>query len=308
MSATPVAGLTPTPGAGRAGQAERAGQAGRRVRRLRAFLSIPQAMVGTVLLVLLLALTIIGPFVAPYSPNAISDTPVLGPSGKHWLGTDPLGRDIFSRVLNGGGSVILLPLLAVGLAMVIAVVVGLLSGYLGGRVDAVVTRVVDVVLAIPSYLIVLVVVTAFGAGSTIVVLTVAVVYAPYIIRVLRAATLAVSPLDFVLAARARGEGIRWVVFREILPNIGPTLLVEIALRTTYAIMFIASLSFLGLGVQPPSSNWGVMVAENRLMLLVHPAGVIAPALLIGVLAISINLIADALTEFFGDRLHNQLMV
>jgi len=308
MSATPVAGLTPTPGAGRAGQAERAGQAGRRVRRLRAFLSIPQAMVGTVLLAALLALTIIGPFVAPYSPNAISDTPVLGPSGKHWLGTDPLGRDIFSRVLNGGGSVILLPLLAVGLAMVIAVVVGLLSGYLGGRVDAVVTRVVDVVLAIPSYLIVLVVVTAFGAGSTIVVLTVAVVYAPYIIRVLRAATLAVSPLDFVLAARARGEGIRWVVFREILPNIGPTLLVEIALRTTYAIMFIASLSFLGLGVQPPSSNWGVMVAENRLMLLVHPAGVIAPALLIGVLAISINLIADALTEFFGDRLHNQLMV
>jgi len=308
MSATPVADVTPTPGAGRAGQAERAGQAGRRVRRLRAFLSIPQAMVGSVLLVLLLALTIIGPFVAPYSPNAISDTPVLGPSGKHWLGTDTLGRDIFSRVLNGGGSVILLPLLAVGLAMVIAVVVGLLSGYLGGLVDAVVTRVVDVVLAIPSYLIVLVVVTAFGAGSTIVVLTVAVVYAPYIIRVLRAATLAVSPLDFVLAARARGEGIRWVVFREILPNIGPTLLVEIALRTTYAIMFIASLSFLGLGVQPPSSNWGVMVAENRLMLLVHPAGVIAPALLIGVLAISINLIADALTEFFGDRLHNQLMV
>jgi peptide/nickel transport system permease protein len=301
MSAAPVADVAPE-------QAADAVKAGRPLRRLRAFLSIPQAMAGTVLLVLLLALTIIGPFVAPYPPNAISDTPVLGPSGKHWLGTDTLGRDILSRVLNGGGSVILLPLLAVGLAMVIAVVVGLLSGYLGGWVDAVVTRVVDVVLAIPSYLIVLVVVTAFGAGSTIVVLTVAVVYAPYIIRVLRAATLAVSPLDFVLAARARGEGIRWVVFREILPNIGPTLLVEIALRTTYAIMFIASLSFLGLGVQPPSSNWGVMVAENRLMLLVHPVGVIAPALLIGVLAISINLIADALTEFFGDRLHNQLMV
>lgn len=298
MSATPVTGLAPA-----AAVSKR-----QRAPRLRAFLSIPQAMVGTVLLVLLLALTIIGPFVAPYPPNAISDAPLLGPSGQHWLGTDTLGRDILSRALNGGGSVILLPLLAVAVAMVIAIVVGLLSGYLGGRVDAVVTRLVDIVLAIPSYLIVLVVVTAFGSGSTIVVLTVAVVYAPYIIRVLRAATLTVSPLDFVLAARARGEGIRWVVFREILPNIGPTLLVEIALRTTYAIMFIASLSFLGLGVQPPSSNWGVMVAENRLLLLVHPAGVIAPALLIGVLAISINLIADALTEFFGDRLHNQLMV
>jgi peptide/nickel transport system permease protein len=151
-------------------------------------------------------------------------------------------------------------------------------------------------------------VTAFGTGSTVVVTTVAVIYAPYIIRVLRSATLAVSPLEFVLAARARGEQIRWIVFREILPNIGPTLLVEIALRLTYAVMFIASLSFLGLGVKPPSSNWGVMVAEDRLLLLVHPIGVVVPALLIGVLAISVNLIADALTQFFGDRLHSQLMV
>jgi peptide/nickel transport system permease protein len=279
-----------------------------RGRRLREFFAIPQALVGTVLLALLLLLTIIGPFVAPYPPNAITDQPLLGPSGKHWLGTDTLGRDIFSRLLSGGGSVILLPLLAVAGAMVIAIVVGLLSGYLGGIVDAVVTRLVDIVLAIPSYLIVLVVVTAFGTSNLIVVVTVAIVYAPYIIRVLRAATMTVSPLEFVLAARARGEHIGWIVFREILPNIGPTLLVEIALRTTYAVMFIASLSFLGLGVQPPSSNWGVMVSEDRLLLLVHPAGVIVPALCIGLLAISINLIADALTQFFGDRLHNQLMV
>jgi peptide/nickel transport system permease protein len=301
MTAVPAAEVTPRDATG-------VGSGSRRLRGLRDFLAIPQGLAGTVLLVLLLALTIIGPFVAPYSPDQISDQPLLGPSARHWLGTDTFGRDIFSRVLNGGGSVILLPLLAVSGAIVIAVIVGLLSGYLGGMVDAVVTRVVDVVLAIPSYLLVLVVVTAFGTGSLIVVLTVALVYTPYIIRVLRSATLGVSPLEFVQAARARGERTGWIIFREILPNIGPTLLVEIALRTTYAVMFIASLSFLGLGVQPPSSNWGVMVAENRLLLLVHPAGVIVPALLIGVMAISINLIADALTEFFGDRLHNQLMV
>lgn len=277
-------------------------------RRLREFFAIPQAWVGCVLLLLLLALTIIGPFVAPYGENAISAEPLAAPSARHLLGTDSLGRDIFSRVLNGGGSVLLLPLFAVAGAMVIAVVVGLLSGYLGGWLDGVVTRVIDVVLAIPSYLTVLVVVTAFGTGSTVVVTTVALIYAPYIIRVLRSATHAVVPLEFVQAARARGERVRWIVFREILPNIGPTLLVEIALRLTYAIMFIASLSFLGLGVKPPSSNWGVMVAENRLLLVVHPIGVIVPALLIGFLAISINLIADALTQFFGDRLHSQLMV
>jgi peptide/nickel transport system permease protein len=276
--------------------------------RWRAFFRIPQAATGATLLILLLLLVILGPYVAPDPANKISDTPILGPSGAHWLGTDSYGRDILSRVLHGGSSVILLPLLAVSAAMLIATVVGLVSGYLGGRVDAVVTWVITIALAIPSYLAVLVVVAAFGTGGAVVVTAVAVVYAPYITRVLRSATQAVAPREFVLAARARGERLSWILFREIAPNIGPTLLVEVALRFTYAIMFIASLSFLGLGVQPPSSNWGVMVAENRALLLVHPIGVLVPALLIGVLAISVNLIADALTQFFGDRLHERLML
>jgi peptide/nickel transport system permease protein len=279
-----------------------------RRRRLRAFLRTPQGLIGTILFVLLILLTIIGPFVAPYGPDDITGTPLAPPSASHWLGVDTLGRDILSRVLYGGYSVLLLPLFAVGIAIAAAVIVGLLSGYLGGWVDAVVTRIVDVMLAIPAYLLVLVVVTAFGTGSTVIVTTVAVIYFPYIIRVLRTATQSVTPSEFVLAARARGEKIRWIVFREILPNIWPTLLVEVALRLTYAVMFIAALSFLGLGVQPPSSNWGVMVAENELLLTVNPIGIIVPALLIGLLAISINLIADALTELFGDRLHSQLMV
>jgi peptide/nickel transport system permease protein len=279
-----------------------------RRRRLRAFLRTPQGLIGTILFVLLILLTIIGPFVASYGPDDITGTPLAPPSASHWLGVDTLGRDILSRVLYGGYSVLLLPLFAVGIAIAAAVIVGLLSGYLGGWVDAVVTRIVDVMLAIPAYLLVLVVVTAFGTGSTVIVTTVAVIYFPYIIRVLRTATQSVTPSEFVLAARARGEKIRWIVFREILPNIWPTLLVEVALRLTYAVMFIAALSFLGLGVQPPSSNWGVMVAENELLLTVNPIGIIVPALLIGLLAISINLIADALTELFGDRLHSQLMV
>ena len=276
--------------------------------RWRAFFGIPQGLIGSVLLVLVLGIVLAGPYLAPYHPDEITEQPILGPSPQHWLGTDAFGRDILSRVLNGGHSVILLPLISVAAAMLIATVVGLLSGYLGGWFDWVVTRVVDIVLALPSYLTVLVVVSAFGTGDTVVVLAVAVVYAPYIIRVLRSATQAVAPREFVLAARARGESLGWIVFREILPNIGPTLLVEIALRLTYAVMFIASLSFLGLGVRPPSSNWGVMVAENRILLLVHPVAVIVPALLIGLLAVAINLIADALTQFFGDRLHERVMV
>lgn len=279
-----------------------------RQRRWRGFFAIPQAATGVTLLVLLLLMVVLGPFIAPDPPNKISDQPILGPSAQHWLGTDTYGRDILSRVLHGGASVILLPLLAVSVAMLLATVIGLLSGYLGGKVDAVVSWVINIALAIPSYLAVLVVVAAFGSGGLVVVTAVAVVYAPYITRVLRSATQAVAPREFVLAARARGESLSWILFREIIPNIGPTLLVEIALRFTYAIMFIASLSFLGLGVQPPSANWGVMVAQNRAMLLVHPVAVLVPALLIGVLAISVNLIADALTQFFGDRIHERLMV
>jgi peptide/nickel transport system permease protein len=279
-----------------------------RQRRLREFLAIPQASIGLILLILLLLLVIAGPWLAPDPPNQISDQPILGPSGKHWLGTDTYGRDIFSRLLHGGSSVILLPLVAVAAAMVLATIIGLVSGYLGGKVDAAVNWVINIALAIPSYLAVLVVVAAFGTGGAVVVTAVAVVYAPYITRVLRSATQAITPREFVLAARARGESLWWILFREIAPNIGPTLLVEIALRFTYAIMFIASLGFLGLGVQPPSSNWGVMVAENRSLLLVSPIGVIVPALLIGVLAISVNLIADALTQFFGDRLHERQML
>jgi peptide/nickel transport system permease protein len=279
-----------------------------RRRRWTSFLAIPQAATGVVMLALLLLLVIIGPFLAPYGVNSIEGPPIQGSSGQFWLGTDTYGRDILSRVLYGGVSVILLPLVSIGLSMLVAVLIGLLAGYLGGWFDAIVTRVVDVALAIPSYLIALVVISAFGSGGGVVVITVAVIYAPYIIRVLRAATQSVAPREFVLAARARGESGRWIVFREILPNIGPTLLVEIALRLTYSVMFIASLSFLGLGVQPPSPNWGVMVAENRILLLVHPWGVIVPALLIGALAISINLIADGLTQFFGGRRAGRVMV
>ncbi len=276
--------------------------------RWRAFFRIPQGLIGTAVLALVMLVVLVGPYIAPYKPDEITEQPILGPSLQHWLGTDAFGRDILSRVLSGGHSVILLPLISVAGAMVVATVVGLLSGYLGGKFDWVVTRLVDIMLALPSYLTVLVVVSAFGTGDTVVVLAVAVVYAPYIMRVLRSATQSVAPREFVLAARARGESMLWIVFREILPNVGPTLLVEIALRLTYAVMFIASLSFLGLGVRPPSSNWGVMVAENRILLLVHPIAVIIPALLIGLLAVGINLIADALTQFFGDRLHERVMV
>jgi peptide/nickel transport system permease protein len=280
---------------------------GRR-RGLGVFLRIPEGAIGSVLLAIMLGLVIVGPLFAPDDPDAMDGIPASGPSAANLLGTDTLGRDVLSRLLWGGRSVILLPLVAVAVSIALACVIGLLAGYLGGTTDLVVTRVIDIVLAVPPFLTVLVMLASFGTGDLVVVLAVAVVYVPSIARVLRAATQAIRPKEFVLAARARGESVRWTAFREIAPNIMPTLLVEIALRLTFAIMFIASLSFLGLGVQPPTANWGVMVGENRGLLFVHPLAVVAPAAAIGLLAIAINLLADALTQYFGDQSQGELML
>lgn len=279
-----------------------------RARGFRSYLRIREGMVGLILLGLMSILMIFGPLVAPYNPNEIGWPPAEAPSSAHWLGTDMLGRDVWSRFLYGGRSVILLPLVAVLLSMAFACVIGLLSGYLGGWFDATVTRIVDVFLSIPPFLTALVLLAGFGTGDLSVTICVAVVYVPPVTRVLRAATQSVRPREYILSARARGESTGWIVGREIIPNIAPTLLVEIALRLTFAIMFIASLSFLGLGVQPPTANWGVMVAENRALLFIHPLPVLVPTLAIGVLAISINLIADALAQYYGDEVRGEVML
>jgi peptide/nickel transport system permease protein len=276
---------------------------------VRAFLSIKEGAIGTTLLAAMLLLVLIGPYLAPFSPDEVGVTaPAAHPSSTHWLGSDMYGRDVLSRFLSGGRSVLLLPLLAVAIAIVLACIIGLISGYLGGRVDAVSTRVLDVMLAIPSFLFVLVIIAGFGTGNIVVVLAVATVYTPSIARVLRGATQSVRPREFVLAARARGDSLWWIAFREILPNISATLLVEIALRLTFAIMFIASLSFLGLGVQPPSSNWGVLVGENRSLLYQQPWAVVVPAIGIGLLAIAVNLISDALSQYYGDESSSEVVL
>jgi peptide/nickel transport system permease protein len=271
------------------------------VKGIRRFLAIPAGLAGIIGLLVILAISLIGPAVAPDNPEESVASPALGPSAAHLLGTDLLGRDVLSRLLCGGLSVIVLPLIAVSGALLIGCAAGLLSGYLGGWVDTIVTRAVDIVLALPPFLLVLVIIAGFGTGESVIVIAVAAVYAPSITRVIRSATQVIRPREFVLVARARGDSVGWITLREIAPNIVPTLLVEIAIRLTFAVMFIASLSFLGLGVQPPSPNWGVMVAENRDLLFSYPLPVLVPAIAIAVLAISVNLIADALTIFYGGR-------
>jgi peptide/nickel transport system permease protein len=254
-------------------------------------------LVGLSILGAMLLLVVFGPLLAPHDPTATSPDTGAGPSSAHLLGTDTLGRDILSRVLAGGATVVVLPLIAVALALTIGATIGILCGYLGGPLDAVATPVFDVQLAIPGILLALLVITGFGRGDAAVVAAVALVEIPRFARVLRSATQSVAARDYVLAARARGEGLRWIAFGEILPGVFPTFLTEATLGLTAAVLAVASLSFLGLGVQEPTPNWAVMVSENRSLLFTHPfGGVIVPALLIALLAIGINLSADAVTR------------
>ena len=250
---------------------------------------------GKIGLVLLLgggAVAILGPYVAPYSPTALVGVPLSPPSNQHWLGTDQLGRDVLSRVLNGGRSVLLLSALAVVVTFAVGGPLGMLAGYRGGMLDAALSRIADVVMSIPPLILVLIFVFVVGSSNLSIVLLTGLVTAPRVFRIIRAATQAVAEQDYILAARARGERTTAIIGRELLPNVTGPLLTEAAIRLNFSIIFIATLNFLGLGVQPPSPDWGLMVSEGRVYLGQAPLISVTPALAIAILTIGVNLVSD----------------
>jgi peptide/nickel transport system permease protein len=262
-----------------------------------AVLGPTEGRIGAALLALFAAVLVLGPVVAPYDPAATGvGLPDTGPSAAHPLGCDSLGRDILSRLLHGGASVIAVPLLATLLAFGLGATIGMLAGYRGGALDRLLSVGVDTALSIPPLLVVLVIITAAGSAPLVLVLSVGLVYAPRVARILRGATQGVASGEYVQAAQARGERTGWILRREILPNIAPTAFVEFAVRLTYVIIFVATLNFLGLGAQPPSSNWGLMVAESRGTIVQNPVATLAPALAIGLVSVAISLLADAVTQ------------
>ena len=230
-------------------------------------------------------------------------SPGTGSSAAHWFGTDALGRDVLSRFLHGGTTVLLIPLVAVSLSLIIGGSLGLFAAYWGGWPDVVISKVFDVMLTLPPLLIVLVIVGGLGSSDTVLIITVALVYAPGMGRMVRGTAQSVIVAPYVLSAQARGEPDLVIIFREVLPNVSGPALAEFGLRLTYGILFVATLSFLGLGVQPPAPDWGLMVAENRALITVAPWGTMLPALGITLLAVALNLTADALSRVIaGDEL------
>jgi peptide/nickel transport system permease protein len=266
--------------------------------RLR-FLHFWTARVGLVLFSLILLIALLGPVFAPHSPTAIVGVPFTKPNGSALLGTDFLGRDVFSRVLYGGRTLIGLAMLATLGGYAIGLPAGLLAGYRRGTVDFVLMRAVDVLLAFPPLLFLLVVATGTTENIWALVAGVAIILSPGLTRIVRASVLDVSQRSYVEAALARGEGTPRILRREIVPNVLGVILADVGLRLTYAILLIAAMNFLGLGLQPPKADWALMISENRIAISLQPWAVFVPAILIGVVTVSINLIADGIARSLG---------
>jgi len=266
--------------------------------RLR-FLRTRSGAVGVGIVIFVVTVALFGRYVAPHDPNAPVGAPLTGPTGDALLGTDFLGRDVLSRLLYGGRSVLGLAALATALAYLIGLTIGLVAGYTRSRLDPVLMRTVDVMLAFPPLLFLLVLITGAGTSIGVLVLGVAAIQAPGISRIVRTATLEVSVRGYVEAAVARGERAFAVIFREVLPNILAPVLVDSGLRFTYSILIIASVNFLGLGLQPPNSDWALLISENRQYISVNIWSVVTPAAMIALLTIGINLTGDAIARSLG---------
>ena len=266
--------------------------------RWRLLLRRPTFWVGAAIVLFWIACAIFGHSFAPYNPLAQQLLAAnQAPSGAHWFGTDPLGRDVLSRVIVGARTILIITPLATILGTILGTALGLAMGYLGGWFDTVASRLVEAILALPFVIIAFLFVVALGPSVPTITIIIGLVFTPLIARTVRAAVLAERSLDYVPAARLLGERPARVMFREILPNVMPAILVEFTVRIAYAVFAVATLSFLGFGVQPPTPDWGADISANYTGLL---AGywwqVLFPALAIASLVVAITLIADSIEQ------------
>jgi peptide/nickel transport system permease protein len=251
------------------------------------------------LVVLVLAIVILGPAVAPQSATDSVDDVFALPGPGEYLGSDVLGRDVLSRVLDGGWRFLLMAVAATTFGVGCGALMGIVAALSGGLLDEVVMRVADVALAFPQLILALLFISFAGPNLGLVVLVIAIVHMPQVARTMRAAALKVVGEDYVRYSQSIGLPRRRIILLDILPNVRTTLLVECGLRLTFSIALIASLSYLSFGAQPPAPDWGLMIKENQIGIESNPWPVIAPVLLIAALSIGINVLSDRLSRAAG---------
>jgi peptide/nickel transport system permease protein len=266
------------------------------LRTLAGSLRYGRTRAGLALTAFVLLLAFVGPLAAPHAPDAFVGIPAQKPSAGFPLGTDYLGHDVLSRVLWGGRSVVWMAFAAATIGVVLGAAVGILAAYSRSGLDDVLMRGMDVVLAFPQIVFVLLFVSLLGTKLWLIVLLVAITWVPQVARVARGITSEVVHREYVEAAELIGLPRRRILAREILPNVTTPLTVEYGLRLTWSIALIAAISFLGFGIQPPSADWGLMINENRSIINVQPWALVAPAVCIALFAIGTNLVAEGIAR------------
>jgi peptide/nickel transport system permease protein len=257
----------------------------------------PVAVVGLSIVLFWVVVAIFAPVLAPHSPIAQDSSAMnQGPSPTYLLGTDNLGRDMLSRLIYGSRTILLLAPISVLCSVMVGTILGLVGGYFGGLVDEIVMRILDSIMAFPTILLYLIIIAAIGPSALNVVIAITFVGAPGIARLVRSLTLDIRTRDYIRAAETRGEHPLYIMFFEILPNARGPIIIDAMLRIGYAIFSIGTLGFLGLGLPPPTPDWGGMISEARKFIWTYPLGVLWPALAISSLVVGLNLFADGLRE------------
>lgn len=269
---------------------------------LKRLLRSSQGLLGTVIVGLVLFVMLSGSALSPWGTEDMQPLArYRAPSAAHWLGTDQYGRDILSRLLDGARSTVLMACIATFIGTLGGAILGTASAYLGGRADEFIMRTVDAVMAIPSLLLALLVVSLLGSSAVNALIAIAIAFMPSMARISRSVALTVRKQDYVNAAVARGEGAGYIVMREMLPNVIAPIVVEMTLRVSFAIMLFATLSFLGMGAQPPATDWGLMVSEARQYLHRSWWILLSPSFAIALTAIGFNLLGDGLRDALNPR-------
>ena len=266
---------------------------------LRRAMRSPITVIGIILVATHLFLALMAPVIAPYSVSAILTEGLTAPTADHWMGTDQIGRDYLSRIMSGGRVALVVAITGASAAVVVGTVLGLIAGYVGGWVDDAVMRLVDALMSIPELLLIAILVLTFGKEIWALAVIVAIVYTPGVVRVVRAKTISLAALDFIRAAELRGEKNSFILLRELAPNLLGLLAVELAIRSSAAILRISALSFLGLGVSQPTPDWGLMVQEAMSVVFTDPWFLVLPAISLSSLIIGINFAVDGIARAYG---------
>ncbi|WP_096202864.1 ABC transporter permease [Bacillus sp. FJAT-45350] len=263
------------------------------------------AMVGGITILFFIIIAIIGPFIAPFDPSVQNHVNKLtGPSAEHWFGTDHHGRDIFSRIIHGMSITLFIGFSSVAIGTFFGVLLGLISGYYGRRTDAIIMRSMDVLLAFPGILLALAIVSVLGGSLQNVIIAVGIFAIPSFARIVRGSTLSVKKLEYIDAMRALGASDSRIIFKHILPNIMSPIIVQATLYMAAAILTASGLSFLGMGAQPPTPEWGAMLSAGRNYMWDAPHVALFPGLAIVIVVLAFNIFGDGLRDALDPKMKN----